>query len=89
MSFNIVPPILDPFAPEIPCHRCIASTGVSDPLLKQPCGAKCCVVRWRLQGGLGEGPEWPKPGVKVEAAGRRGRQVRCEWDADGQISVVR
>jgi O-6-methylguanine DNA methyltransferase len=56
---------VNPFAPEIPCHRCIASTGVrcvgsdssGEVLMKAVC--------WWVQGGLGECTQWAESDVKT------------------------
>jgi O-6-methylguanine DNA methyltransferase len=67
----------NPFAPEIPCHRCIASTGVSEAAW---CPIDIClargltkIVHWRIQRRLGESAQWSEPGVKTEVVRRRGR----------------
>lgn len=64
----------NPFAPEIPCHRCIASTGVSHlvgVIQMGDKGTQCAdclyAVYWRLQGRLGEGAERAESGVEAEA----------------------
>jgi O-6-methylguanine DNA methyltransferase len=63
---------VNPFAPEIPCHRCIASTGVrrffQDHTMKVLTRAVC----GRLQGRLGGCAKWAEPDVKAAVVeGRR------------------
>jgi O-6-methylguanine DNA methyltransferase len=69
----------NPFAPEIPCHRCIASTGVSVfatcLIALVPARGLTKTVYWRIQGRLGQGAQRSEPGVKTEAVGRRGRVI--------------
>lgn len=65
---------VNPFAPEIPCHRCIASTGVSSALAKESIMLTSVVCRW-IQRRLGEGAQWTEPRLEAEAVAGRGSLV--------------
>lgn len=58
---------VNPFAPEIPCHRCIASTGVRSSMLHHGSWLTY-TVRRRIQGRLGERSLGPEPKLEAEAA---------------------
>jgi O-6-methylguanine DNA methyltransferase len=66
---------VNPFAPEIPCHRCIASTGVrcSGPPSSREMLTRA--VRWWLQGRLGECTQRAESDVKTRAIEGRGRFI--------------
>ncbi len=66
----------NPFAPEIPCHRCIASTGVCPALPEIGVPSLTNTVRWRIQGRLERRAKRTKPGIEASAAKRRRRPLQ-------------
>lgn len=78
---------VNPFAPEIPCHRCIASTGVRRDFVSLE-DVLTRIVRWRVQGRLGEGAERPESKLETGNTERRGSAIRLEWLSNRQVTVV-
>jgi O-6-methylguanine DNA methyltransferase len=66
---------VNPFAPEIPCHRCIASTGVRWCEAARPGEMLTRAVCWRIQGRLGECTQRAESDVQTPATERRGRVI--------------
>lgn len=78
---------VNPFAPEIPCHRCIASTGVSFVWLGRAM-VLTTVVCWWIQRRLGKGAQRAKSRLEIKAATGRRSLVRRKWFSNRQKTIM-